>query len=76
MKSFQATLARKWDAFWKVQREVDLCQPEVDLYSGFSGAALMALAMPGGDIEFSKYNNADMYDNGDGKGGQELSLKG
>lgn len=37
-------------AFWKIEPEVELCTPEaVDLYTGFTGAALMALAMPTGD---------------------------
>lgn len=49
------------NASWKTQPEVKLCEPDVeDLYTGFTGAALIALAMP----------------TGNGKVLQELSPKG
>ena len=70
MQSFQASVVSHLDAFWKVQPEVECFEPEVDLYSGFSGAALMALAMPSGYDEYIK------YDNGCGKAFQGFSLKG
>ena len=70
MQSFQASVVSHLDAFWKVQLEIEFSEPEVDLYSGFSGAALMALAMPSGYDEYIKYGNS--Y----GKAFQEFSPKG